>query len=715
MLRKLVENQQKAWHRFLPALLYACRDVPNCSTGFSPFELLFGRRPRGPLDLVAQAWTGRMNTEDKVSCKYIFELQNFFEEASKTVKMNLEDAERTNKKYRDRNARERKFKKGDEVLLLLPDDTSKLLMGWKGPYTIMEEKNNNYILEIDGKKKVVHANLLKKFFRRNADSLQTSTGQKEQNEALETTEELLQQTVAKEIGNHEIVGNEFVPNEHQVGYIASVLAPDEDDEEISVKTLSRTEETLSDAKLDENLNEKMKTEMRQVLEKTRNVYKTEPGQYKGDIEHNINLTSNVPTHKRQYPLPFSSQEILKREVDYMESIGVIEKANSPYSAPVVLVSKPDGSTRVCVDYRDLNKITVFDAEPIPDIEELFTKLAGKRYFTKVDLSKGYWQIPVKKEDRPKTAFQTPKGLYQWVRMPFGLVSAPATFERMMRQLELERFSGLNFFDDILIASASWEQHLADVEGMIKCIHENGLTIRPSKIYAGFQELEFLGHMVGKGKMRPEKSKIDKILNVPKPKTKKQVRALMGLLGYYRKYIPGYSIKTTPITDQLKGDKKSIEWTDECEAALEEIQKMMSQKPVLVLPDLGKKFTVRTDASGSGIGGVLLQEFNGTLHPVSYVSRKLLDRETRYSTIERECLAIVWTLQKLGRYLWGQKFVLQTDHKPLTFINTAIYKNNRILKWSLVLQTYKFEVKEIRGCDNVFADLLSRSGKNQELP
>ena len=221
----------------------------------------------------------------------------------------------------------------------------------------------------------------------------------------------------------------------------------------------------------------------------------------------------------------------------MKSIGVIEHSNSPFCSPVVLVGKKDGTTRVCIDFRDINKLTVFDAEPIPDMEELFIKLAGKKFFTKVDLSKGYWQILVNPEDRPKTAFQAPQGLFQFTRMPFGLVTAPATFARMMRMLDLDKCSSMNFFDDILTASETWEQHLIDVKKMLECLEKNGLTVRPSKIFAGFQELEFLGHMVGGGRIKPEKSKVEKILSVPRPSSKKQIQSLMGLFWILSKIYP----------------------------------------------------------------------------------------------------------------------------------------------------------------------------------
>jgi hypothetical protein len=301
-------------------------------------------------------------------------------------------------------------------------------------------------------------------------------------------------------------------------------------------------------------------------------------------------------------------------------------------------------------------------------------------------------------------------------MPFGLVSAPATFARVMRLLHLEEFSAENFFDDILIASPSWNQHLIDLKGVLERIQALGLTARPSKIEAGFHELDFLGHKVGKGSLSPQPAKIKKILAISTPTTKRQVRSLLGLVGYYRRYIPNYSTILAPITDLLKDSKsRKILWSSQCADALLKVQEILSSDPILLLPDMTKEFLVQTDASSTGIGAVLLQEKDNHVHPISYISRKLLDRETRYSTIERECLAIVWALQKFTRYLWGKMFVLQTDHRPLLYLNSGKYKNSRIMRWALSLQEFKFDVKPVQGSRNTMADALSRSEMEQYIP
>ena len=263
------------------------------------------------------------------------------------------------------------------------------------------------------------------------------------------------------------------------------------------------------------------------------------GVFSGNLMLEISLTSDVPIGRKMYNPPFSSKDVVEREIQVMLDLEIIEPSKSPYSSLVVLVQKKDGSCRFCIDFRGLNKITGFDAEPIPNVEDLFVWLAHSRFFTKIDLAKGYWQIFVLPEDRPKTAFATHQGLFQFIRMPFGLVSAPAVFARMMMMLHLADLSAENFFDDILVHSASWSDHLHHVRNVLDLLKLYGLTACPSKILAGFQSLEFLGHVVGSDVLCPDESKTKKILQVSTPTTKKQVRSLLGLLSFYRSYIPGF--------------------------------------------------------------------------------------------------------------------------------------------------------------------------------
>ena len=721
MLKKTVLDHPRLWHRYLPALLFACRELKNESTGFSPFELLFGRKARGPIDFLADSLSGKDSQSDsRTIYQHVHELKNTISEMAKTAKQSVEKARETQKFYHDKKSRERKFKVNDEVLILLPTTSNKLLMTWRGPYKVVDCLEFDYLIEVGGKHRIFHPNMLKPYHRRDTSvgtvGLPTSLSD---GDSVDFSD-ILSPDFAPEVDIPTSVPVSVAEHKHtslENAFVAvfSESVPDSTQStDPSVETLS-SGETFEDVKYDEDLSMKQLSEIQAVFRSHSSILTSDPGLFSLGVKHEIKLYSDKPVFARQYPLPFQALESIQKEVSTMLEMGVIEPSVSAYSAPVVLVKKPDGSTRFCCDYRLLNKVTVPDAEPIPDHDSLFSQVSSAQFFTKIDLSKGFWQILVAEEDRPKTAFQTHLGLFQWVRMPFGLATAPATFARAMRVLNLGP-QAINFFDDILVFSTSWSQHLLDVDDVLSRLKAAGFTARPSKIMAGFHQLQFLGHVIGQGTLRPEDNKVEKILRIPTPTTKRQVRALLGLLSYYRRYIQDFGAVTAPISDLLGGRAtRQICWTPACQSALEKIQAILSDKPILLLPDFSKPFTVRTDASSVGVGGVLMQESAQHLHPVSFVSRKLLPRESRYSTIERECLAIVWVLGKFSRYLWGKHFVLQTDHRPLTYLRSSRFKNSRILRWSLALQEYQFSVLPVPGTENVFADLLSRSAVPQSLP
>eukprot|EP00745_Piridium_sociabile_P043738 TRINITY_DN8997_c0_g2_i9.p1 TRINITY_DN8997_c0_g2~~TRINITY_DN8997_c0_g2_i9.p1 ORF type:complete len:902 (-),score=147.63 TRINITY_DN8997_c0_g2_i9:1001-3472(-) len=737
MMKKVIRNQPKAWHRYLPALLFACRELPSESTGFSPFQLLFGREVRGPVALLQETWTGKdgQDTEAKPLYSYLFELKNMIADSCQIAMENSASSSSKGKMYFDKKAKKRQFQVNDEVLVLLPSDSNKLLSSWAGPFPVMKVLHPDYKILVKGKEKVFHANMLKKYIRRTSVitpevtqtatssavgcsvqwSLITELGLKDSDSCDEQFPESLRGTKPKLHDSKEARHTESVCS-------AGVIQDTE--EALRIPTLSvpmtssMPEEGIDSIKVDQHLSQAESTALCAVFEEFSDILTPKPGAFTGDVFLEIPLTTDVPVRRKPYNIPFSAKEVVEREIQTMLDLQVIEPSKSPYSAPVVLVQKKDGTCRFCIDYRNLNKVTNFDAEPIPDVEEIFTRLANAKFFTKIDLAKGYWQIMVKPEDRPKTAFSTHVGLFQFVRMPFGLVTAPAVFARMMRMLNLQDFSAESFFDDILVHSLTWNTHLSDVRGVLARLRSFNLTARPSKIQAGFRTLEFLGHIVGDGSLRPEDGKVKKILRISTPTTRKQVRSILGLMSFYRRYIPGFATLSAPLTDLTKDNgrtSRSIAWTPGCATALQQIQEVLSEKPVLLLPRLDTQFVLRTDASSVGLGAVLLQEYEDVLHPVIFASRKLLQREKNYSTIERECLAIVWAVQKFIRFLWGVRFVLQTDHRPLTFLRSSSFKNARIMRWALSLQEFAFEVQPVPGPANTFADMLSRSCVDQIVP
>ena len=293
-------------------------------------------------------------------------------------------------------------------------------------------------------------------------------------------------------------------------------------------------------------------------------------------------------------------------------------------------------------------------------------------------------------------------------MPFGLQNACATYGRMMRKLLKGMTATDNFVDDVISFTQAWQGYPEELKDLFERVRQAGLTVKLSKCYFGYPSVEFLGHQVGEGKLEMLQDKVDKVALAPPPHTKKQLRAALGLTGYYRSFIEKYAEIAAPPTDALKGGKSSpLKWEHPQAVAFNKLRELLCAKPILRLPDMEKPFTLRTDASDVGLGAVLLQQHEDGMFPVAYASRKLTKAERNYAVVEKECLAIVWGVAKFYRYLYARQFVLQTDHRPLVFLDRAKLCNARVMRWALSLQPFKFHTQSIKGADNVGADYLSR--------
>jgi len=444
-------------------------------------------------------------------------------------------------------------------------------------------------------------------------------------------------------------------------------------------------------------NPELHEELREICREFRDILTDAPLRTTLD-ECEIVMLSEKPVRTPQYPLPHAMRQTIKDEVSSMLELGVIERAASPYSSPIVLVKKSDGKVRFCVDFRKVNKQVQFDAEPMPDVDFLFAKIGHARYLSKLDLSKGYWQVPLRTADRPKTAFTTPEGTFQWLVMPFGLKTAGAIFSRMMRKLlaPLHRTDIDNFMDDLLVVSETKEGHLEALRVLFQRLREVNLAARPSKCFLGFRELEYLGHRVGSGQLWPVDSKVDKIRNAALPQTKKELRAFLGLAGFYRRFVPHFSEIALPLTDRTKGFQPTkLDWDKEGELAFQTLKARLCDSPVVCLPCAKLPYVLRTDASEKGLGAVLLQDQGQGPQPVAYASKKLTGPELNYAVIEKECLAIVWGIEKFDPYLC---------------LDRAKIANGRLTRWALRLQKYSFNIRVIPGKENVGADYLSRASE-----
>lgn len=384
--------------------------------------------------------------------------------------------------------------------------------------------------------------------------------------------------------------------------------------------------------------------------------------------------------------------------------GIIQPSNSPFSSPVLLVKKKDGSWRFCTDYRALNTITVKDSFPIPTVDELLDELYGAQYFSKLDLRSGYHQILVKPEDRFKTAFRTHQGLYEWLVMPFGLSNAPATFQSLMNhvfQAQLRK-SVLVFFDDILIYSPSWSAHLSHLEEVLQLMRSHSLFAKMSKCCFGFTEVDYLGHTISNKGVQMDKSKIQAVLDWLPPTNLKQLRGFLGLSGYYRRFVRHYATIAAPLTELLKKD--AFQWTSQATDAFQALKHAITVAPVLALPDFTKPFILETDASGTGIGAILSQD----KHPIAYFSKKLNPLMQKKSAYVRELYVVTEAMAKFRHYLLGNHFIIRTDQKSLKALTDQNIQTPEQQKWLHKFLGFDFSIEYKPGKDNTAADALSRS-------
>ena len=434
--------------------------------------------------------------------------------------------------------------------------------------------------------------------------------------------------------------------------------------------------------------------------------------------HRIRLKPEVEPIKQRYrPQNPRRQEIIDAEVDKMIEDGIIEPSDSPWSSPIVIVTKKDGTPRFCIDFQKVNDVTVKDAYPLPFINAILDKLRRARYISTLDLKQGYWQVPLTPDSKHVTAFTVPgRGLYQFTVMPFGLHSAPATFQRLMDVVigvDLEP-KVLVYLDDIIVLGESFNEHLALLREVFRRLRAANLQVNPEKCQFCRKSLKYLGHVVTPDGICTDPDKVESVVKYPPPTNLRTLRQFLGLISWYRRYIPSFSKTAAPLTRLLRKDQR-WKWSDDQEAAFQQLKQALTEAPVLACPDFSQPFVLQTDASDLGLGAVLTQKIDDCERVIAYASRSLAPAEKNYSVTEKECLAIVWGVEKMRPYLEGYHFTVVTDHQSLKWLSSLKSPAGRLARWAMFLQQFDFEIKYRKGSQNRVADALSRHPLPQVAP
>ena len=460
------------------------------------------------------------------------------------------------------------------------------------------------------------------------------------------------------------------------------------------------------------------------------------------LKHRINTENTEPIKQRAYRCSKEDKEETERQIKDLLEKGIVKRSHSPWSSPIVFVAKKNGKRRMCIDYRKINNVTKKDNHPLPRIDELLDTFEGKKWFTSLDLASGYWQVPIEEKDKEKTAFITHEGLYEFEVMPFGLCNAPATFQRMMHIVLGESLykTVLVYIDDVIIYSETFEEHMIHIKEVFKKLRKTNLKIRAEKCSFAKQEIEFLGHIIGKDGIKVNEKLVEKVKNFPRPKSVTELRGFLGLASYYRRFIKDFAKVAKPLNELLKGSRKKKskwkkkqniceicnekghyedeclenkgkitgKWTNKQEESFEILKEKLTNAPIIKYPNWDKEFILHTDASGFALGEVLSQkgESEKDEHVIAYASKSLTESERKWSTTELECLAIIWAVEKFHYYLAGRKFKIITDHYALKWLKENALKG-RLARWILRLQPYDFEIIYKEGKKHKNADALSR--------
>uniref|UniRef100_A0A669F703 Gypsy retrotransposon integrase-like protein 1 n=1 Tax=Oreochromis niloticus TaxID=8128 RepID=A0A669F703_ORENI len=684
MLRKYCLESGKDWEEGLPLLLFAVREATQESLGFSPADLVFGHTVRGPLRLLKEKWLSESHQAEHNVLDYVCSFRERLFRACQLARENLEQTQGNMKARYDKRTVVRHFAPGEKVLVLLPLVGSSLHAQFSGPYEVDKKiSDTSYAVKTPDRRRklrVCHVNMLKRYASR-------------EDAAAEKTSPIAPVSVCSAPPLYVLQDDDLIEKSGCMP-VARLR---------NSEVLGNLESFLS------HLSGSARKDISDLIEANLLIFSDHPRQT-SVLFHDIVVEVDKPIKQHAYRVNPTKRILMQQEVEYLVKHGLAEPSNSAWSSPCILVPKPDNTPRFCTDFRKVNAVTKPDSFPLPRMEDCIDRVGSATFVTKLDLLKGYWQVPLTPRASEVSAFVTPDHFLQYTVMPFGLRNAPATFQRLMQRVLCGVKNCEAYLDDIVVYSPTWSEHLETLSQVFRRFCESSLTLNLSKCEFGKATITYLGKQVGQGQVRPVTAKVQAIVDFPVPQTKRALRRFLGMAGFYRGFCRNFSDVVSPLTDLVSPLKPFI-WSPACQVAFESAKALLCSAPVLAAPNFERSFKLEVDASACGAGAVLLQEDGrGVDHPVCYFSKKFNRHQTHYSTIEKEALALLLALQHFEVYVGSSVLPVHvfTDHNPLVFLSQMRNSNQRLMRWSLLLQDFNLEISYKKGKENVLADTLSRA-------
>ncbi|OMJ22103.1 Retrovirus-related Pol polyprotein from transposon [Smittium culicis] len=455
---------------------------------------------------------------------------------------------------------------------------------------------------------------------------------------------------------------------------------------------------------------KADSEISAILRDVATLFDPTPTVIKTDFPHRLRLTTDQPVHARMRRYSPEETRTLREHVQELYKAGYARPSTSPYSANPLIVPKADGTPRVVINFRPLNKVTIRDEYPLPRIDVILNQLFGCRFYSKLDVMKAFYQIPLHSDSIEASAFSTPDGHHEFLVMPQGMSNSPATFQRNIDRTLRECIDDgycVAFADDILVFSKSREEHLVHIQKVLQKLSEKGFKLNSKKCIFSVPKVDILGFTVSEHGQEIADTKISAVKDFPRPTSVPTLRRFLGMTSFCRSFIDNFTELAAPLYTLLQKDK-AFDWDSDCETSFQKLKNAMISAPVLAHPDTSKPYIMYTDASNVGIGASLHQkQYDGTVRPIAYASRKLLPAERNYCASDKEALAVVYGFDKFHHYVHGTCTELHTDHRALITALKNEDPRGRIARWNSALQAYDFEIKHVKGLDNGLTDALSR--------